>query len=71
MNTKQTVKFEKVLGWMDAPSGAIMAMLGNITDHPRLGNQEWVRTSAVLNVEYDEKRVPLKIETLNTVYVKA
>ena len=40
---------------------------GNVTNHPKLGNQS-VRTSSILGVEFDEHGTTL-VETRNTVYM--
>ena len=42
------------------------AELGGIENHPILGNQDWVRTSGVLEVRNDGNT----IETRNTIYIK-
>ena len=40
---------------------------GNVTNHPKLGNQR-VRTSSILGMEFDEHGTTL-VETRNTVYM--
>jgi len=40
---------------------------GNVTNHPKLGNQR-VKTSSILGMEFDEHGTTL-VETRNTVYV--
>jgi len=40
---------------------------GNVTNHPKLGNQS-VRTSSILGMEFDEHGTTL-VETRNTVYM--
>ena len=42
------------------------AVITDVLDHPRLGAQDWVRTSVIVDVNEDNTR----IETLNTIYVK-
>ena len=40
---------------------------GNVTNHPKLGNQR-VKTSSILGMEFDEHGTTL-VETRNTVYM--
>lgn len=42
------------------------AIIRQVINHPRLGAQDWVRTSVIKRVNKDKTR----IETLNTIYVK-
>lgn len=74
MSDKKVVNFTEFHGWIDHASGAVLASLGGIENHYRLGDADWVRTSAVLRIEYadpkDGEREPVLIETLNTVYKK-
>ena len=73
MSDKKVVMFEEFLGWVDHPAGAIQAQLGNIKSNYRLGDEPFVRTSAVVRIEYEttaEGRQPVEIETLNTIYRK-
>lgn len=70
-NTKPTIKFGKFYGW-DTRSAPIRAFLGDVQNHPLLGNQPEVTTSAVVKIEYavgeTGQRTPILIETLNTRY---
>lgn len=52
------------------------ATLLRVKGHPRLGDMDWVHTSRVLRVEFDQERIPYQaptpceIETLNTIYLR-
>jgi hypothetical protein len=62
---KPTVKFGRFLEMW-----GVRAVLQNVTDHPRLGSVPEVYTSNVLNIEHDQDGEVVKVETLNTTYVK-
>lgn len=74
MTDKKVVMFDKFLGWKDRPAGAIQASLGGVKGHYRLGDEDWMLTSAVVGIQYapaEGGRTPVEIETLNTIYRKA
>lgn len=76
MSPKKTVTFTNLVRWESHPSGAAQAVLAGVRDHYRLGNVDFVRTSAVVRIEYQINagaeavltREPVLIETLNTIY---
>lgn len=70
MSDKKVIKFGQFIGWHDGKHGSIQAVLGDIKAHYRLGDQPVVTTSAVLKIDYNEDRSPVRIETLNTIYEK-
>ena len=73
MSDKKVITFKDFLGWVDHPAGAIQASLGDVKGHYRLGDEPFVRTSAVVRIEYADTeggRTPVEIETLNTIYRK-
>ncbi|MHC9085359.1 hypothetical protein ACYX7E_10005 [Luteimonas sp. RIT-PG2_3] len=69
MTDKPVVEFGKFLGWGEHPcSGEMSATLGDVRQHPKLGNPPTVYTSRVERIVYDDDGVPNEIETRNTVY---
>lgn len=68
---KQEATFTTVQGWVDAGNRGIAAMLNGIVGHPRLGEQNWVRTSRVESVGYNSAGEVDYIETQNTIYTRS
>lgn len=50
-------------------AGYRVARLTNVENHPKLGDVEWVRTSIVVDEEYNGDDL-VRVETLNTIYEK-
>lgn len=50
--------------------GEKLAIIGNVVDHPLLGEQEWVRTSKVLDHEVMPDGEIVAVVTQNTIYRK-
>lgn len=67
---KQKATFEKVVEFHMHASGQFSARLAYVKDHPKLGNEAVVYTSALVKVEFDNG-YPVMVETNNTIYTKA
>lgn len=67
---KPVVTFAAMLGTQEHPSGAVQAVLAEVSGHPALGRQKFVTTSAIVKIEYDDDHEATRIETLNTIYEK-
>lgn len=63
---KPIVHFQKFGYFKDYGAGVRCALVYGVTDHPRLGREEVVRTSEVVSVDNEEE--PTLIQTLNTIY---
>lgn len=61
---KPVVYYTTIKTVTNIPQGGAVAILEGVTDHPRLGDCERVRTSKIVDIKGDE------IETMNTVYRK-
>lgn len=76
MADKKIVKYKALLGFQEHSTGAVQALLEGVEDHYRLGNAPRVITSAVIRIQYPadtnwntmQRREPIEIETLNTIY---
>lgn len=70
--SKPIVYFGKVIGWSDDGEVQVgmRALLGDVTGHPRLGDEPEVNTSAVIRIERNEGGEAVEIETIYTIYRK-
>lgn len=71
MSTKKKVTFQRYDGKAEVYGmpGVEIAFLSGVKGHYRLGDQDRVRTSAVIRIEGNAQDPDL-IETLNTIYVR-
>ena len=69
MSDKQEATFRNVIGFADYAERGVTALLGGVKGHPRLGQQDSVRTSRIERIEYSGDQINA-IETLNTLYVR-
>lgn len=67
MSEKKRVRYQ---GEWYPPQVGRSATLSYVQGHYRLGDSEFVQTSPVLRIEWDEAGKATEIETLNTIYVK-
>ena len=69
---KPIVYFGKVIGWSGGGEvqEGMRALLGDVTGHPRLGDEPEVNTNAVLRIERNEEGEAVEIETIYTIYRK-
>lgn len=68
--SKPIVYFGKIAGWRgyDENGAALQAVLTDISEHPRLGDEALVTTSRIVRLDRNEAGGVIEIETLNTIY---